>query len=209
MSVGTLQGLPPIELQWKIATCDTRMSEVYREETQLGDDSDNGSADDHIAELETDNFVWADVQEEMGRFEDFSVDMIFTRDDWNSFSQPLRDYIRATRLMHKASKESSSVLILPRDDMDAKPWEDNVTRRSRSYPKVEQTSVESGYEETGSFMQRIASNLMQANDKDRAVNKEEVTTSELPVDDKDRSVDFEDLRNFQELCKTTWRLSIL
>ena len=74
---------------------------------------------------------------------------------------------------------------------------------------MEQQLVESGNEEIGSSMQRIASNLMQANDKDRADNKEEVTTSKLPVDDKDRSVDFEDLRNFQELCKTTWRLAIL
>ena len=76
------------------------MSEVYREETQLGNDSDDGSSDDHIAELETDDFVWADVQEEMGRFEIFSVNMLFTRDDWNTFSQPPRDYIRVTRLIH-------------------------------------------------------------------------------------------------------------
>jgi hypothetical protein len=84
-----------------------------------------------------------------------------------------------------------------------------VTRRPHSSSKMEQQLVESGNEEIGSSMQRIASNLMQANDMDRAGNKEEVTTSELPVDDKDRSVDFEDLRNFQELCKTTWRLAIL
>ena len=41
-------------------------------------------------------------------------------------------------------------------------------------------------------MQRIASNLMQVSDSDRSCNKEEVTTSKLPVDDSDRPGDFED-----------------
>ena len=55
------------------------MSEEYREETQGGNDSNEGSSSDHIAELETDDFVWEDVLEEIGRFENFNVDMTFTR----------------------------------------------------------------------------------------------------------------------------------
>ena len=55
------------------------MSEEYREETQGDIDSNEGSSSDHIAELETDDFVWADGLEEIGRFENFNVDMTFTR----------------------------------------------------------------------------------------------------------------------------------
>ena len=55
------------------------MSEDYREDTQGWNDSDEGSSSDHIAELETDDFVWEDVLEEIGRFENFNVDMTFTR----------------------------------------------------------------------------------------------------------------------------------
>ena len=55
------------------------MSEEYREETQGDIDSNEGSSSDHIAELETDDFVWADGLEEIGRFENFYVDMTFIR----------------------------------------------------------------------------------------------------------------------------------
>ena len=55
------------------------MSEEYREETQGDIDSNEGSSSDHIAELETDDFVWEDVLDEIGRFENFNVDMTFTR----------------------------------------------------------------------------------------------------------------------------------
>ena len=55
------------------------MSEVYREDTQGDIDSNEGSSSDHIAKLETDDFVWEDVLEEIGRFENFNVDMTFTR----------------------------------------------------------------------------------------------------------------------------------
>ena len=55
------------------------MSKEYREETQGDIDSNEGSSSDHIAELETDDFVWADGLEEIGRFENFNVDMTFTR----------------------------------------------------------------------------------------------------------------------------------
>ena len=36
------------------------MSEEYREETQGDIDSNEGNSSDHIAELETDDFVWED-----------------------------------------------------------------------------------------------------------------------------------------------------
>ena len=54
------------------------MSEEYREDTQGGNDSNEESSSDHTAELETDDFVWEDVLEEIGRFENFNVDMTFT-----------------------------------------------------------------------------------------------------------------------------------
>ena len=51
--------------------------------------------------------------------------------------------------------------------MDAKRSSDvNVTVRSRSSNRVEQETVESGKEDMGPSMQRIASNLMQGNDLD-------------------------------------------
>ena len=55
------------------------MSEEYRGETQGDIDSNEGSSGDHIAELETDDFVWEDVLEEISRSENFNVDMTFTR----------------------------------------------------------------------------------------------------------------------------------
>jgi hypothetical protein len=36
------------------------MSDDYRKETQGDIDSDEGNSSDHIAELETDDFVWED-----------------------------------------------------------------------------------------------------------------------------------------------------
>ena len=35
----------------------------------------------------------------MGRFENFDLAMRFTNDEWFSFSKPLRDYIKAKRLL--------------------------------------------------------------------------------------------------------------
>ena len=55
------------------------MSEEYREDTQGGNDSDEGSTNDYNAELETDDFVLEDLLEEISRFENFNVDMTFTR----------------------------------------------------------------------------------------------------------------------------------
>ena len=54
------------------------MSEEYREDTQGGNDSDEGSANDYIAESETDNFIWEDVREGIGIFENFTPDIKFT-----------------------------------------------------------------------------------------------------------------------------------
>ena len=55
------------------------MSDDYRKETQGDIDSNEGSSSDHIAALETDDFDWEDVLEKIGRFENFNVDMTFTR----------------------------------------------------------------------------------------------------------------------------------
>ena len=65
------------------------MSDDYREETQVDIDSDSGSSSDHNAEMDIGNFVWEDVLEEMGRFDNFDVDMPFTRPEWRSFSKSL------------------------------------------------------------------------------------------------------------------------
>jgi hypothetical protein len=46
---------------------------------QGDNDSVEGSTDDYIAESETDDFVWEDFLEEISKFENFNVDMTFTR----------------------------------------------------------------------------------------------------------------------------------
>ena len=55
------------------------MSEVYREETRNESDSSEGSCNDHDVGIETDVIVWEDALEEICRFENFCVDMTFTR----------------------------------------------------------------------------------------------------------------------------------
>ena len=77
------------------------MSEGYREETQSevdmtephgvlqntapGDFGDYPA--DHNAELDMDNFIWEDVLEEIGRFENFDVDMTFSLSEWSSYTR--------------------------------------------------------------------------------------------------------------------------
>ena len=51
------------------------MSDDYREIAQGDIGSDEGNSSNHIAELETDDFVWEDYWEEIGRFENLSVDI--------------------------------------------------------------------------------------------------------------------------------------
>ena len=51
------------------------MSEEYREETHGGDSDD---ASGHSEESGTNDFIWEDVAEEMGRYENFDVDGTFT-----------------------------------------------------------------------------------------------------------------------------------
>ena len=131
------------------------MSEEYREDTQGDNDSVVESTDNYIAELKTDDFIWADVLEEIGRFDNFSLGMMFTQKEWNSFSRPLQEYIRAKRLIHKATLETVPDFILSKVDLEAKSMLDtNVTIRPRSSSKMEQQSVESGNEEIGSSMQK-------------------------------------------------------
>ena len=55
------------------------MSDDYREITQGDIGSDEGNSSDHIAELETEDFVWEDYLEEIGRFENLSVDICIER----------------------------------------------------------------------------------------------------------------------------------
>ena len=177
------------------------MSEDYREETQGEIESDSGSSSDHNAEMNIGNFVWEDVLEEIGRYDNFNVDMPFTWLEWRSFSKSLQNYITAKRLLSKVTNEQDSNFIVPNWGLNAKSIVDaNVTVRP-SLTKTEQTLVEPSDEETGSSMQRIASNLMQASDADRSCIKEVVTTSEFPVDDSDRPGDFEDLMEMVVLKK--------
>ena len=68
------------------------MSEVYREETRDENGSEEGSRRDCDVGTETNNFVWEDVLEEIGRLEKFDIAMGFTHDEWFSLSKPLRDY---------------------------------------------------------------------------------------------------------------------
>ena len=43
--------------------------------------------------------------EEIGRFENFDAGMTFTPAEWRSFSQSLRSYVMARRLLNKVSNE--------------------------------------------------------------------------------------------------------
>ena len=138
------------------------MSEVYRFETRDENGSEEGSRRDCDVGIDTDHFVWEDVLEEIGRFENFDIAMKFTGEEWYSFSKPLRDYILAKRLLYKIPIETNPESKVPDLDPDAKRSSDvNVTVRSRSSNRVEQETVESGNEEIGSSMQRIVSSLLQ------------------------------------------------
>ena len=75
------------------------MSEGYREDTRDENGSQEGSRHDYDVGFDTDDFVWEDVLEEIGRFENFDLAMRFTQGEWMSFSKPLRDYIKAKRLL--------------------------------------------------------------------------------------------------------------
>ena len=54
------------------------MSEDYVEDTQGEIDSEVGSTSDRSAFMEMGDFIWEDVSEEIGRFENLSLDMQFT-----------------------------------------------------------------------------------------------------------------------------------
>ena len=125
------------------------MSEVYRFETRDENGSEEGSRRDFDVGIDTDYFVWEDVLEEIGRFENFDIAMKFTGEEWYSFSKPLRDYILAKRLLYKIPIETNPSTKAddpdcvkdrpPALDMDAKRSSDeNVTVRSRSSNRVEQ-----------------------------------------------------------------------
>ena len=141
----------------------------------------------------TDNFIWADVAEEIGRYESFTPDMKFTELEWMSFSASLRNYIRAHRIVHKANLESVAELIIPKMNSDAEPLMDtNVTRRSQSSSKAEQRPVESGKEEIGSSLQRIASSMLSVEVASGSINMPEVIhTNFMEVGDRTSPGDFE------------------
>ena len=145
------------------------MSEGYREDTRDENGSQEGSRHDYDVGIDTNNFVWEDVLEEIGRFENFDLAMRFTQDEWISFSKPLRDYIKAKRLLdlvpietNPSSNAGDRVPGRPTGvDMEAKQSSDgNVTVRPRTSNRVEQETVESGNEDIGSSMQRIGSSLL-------------------------------------------------
>ena len=149
------------------------MSEDYVEDTQGEINSELGSTSDHSAIVEMDDFIWGDVSEEIGRFENFNVDTPFTTEQWRTFSKSLRNYIMAKRLLSKVSNNIDPMSYPPNVDLEAKSIDDgNVTVRPYSLSKAVQQSVESGNEGIGSSMQRIASNLMQQDIGQHSIKKE-------------------------------------
>ena len=91
--------------------------------------------------------------EEIGRFENFDVDLVFTPEEWYSFSKSLREYILAKRLLSKVSIETNPGSKIddldcakdrrPDLDPEAKRSSDvNVTVRPRASGRVEQETVE-------------------------------------------------------------------
>ena len=156
------------------------MSEDYVEDTQGEIGSEVGSTSDDSAFMEMDDFIWEDVSEEIGRFENFSLDMQFTTTELRSFSKSLRNYITAKRLLSKVASNIVPMSNSPILDTEAKSIEDgNVIVRPYSLSGTEQQSVESGNEEIGSSMQRIASNLMQQDIGQLSI-REEATMNKSP-----------------------------
>ena len=154
------------------------MSEDYVEDTHGDINSEVGSTSDHSAFMELVDFVWEDVSEEIGRFENFNVNMEFTTSEWRSLSKSLRNYITANRILSKVTSNIVPMSNSPNLDTEAKSSEDgNVIVRPYSLSGTEQQSVESGNEEIGSSMQRIASNLMLGSDIGQTSIREEVTTN--------------------------------
>ena len=104
------------------------MSEGYREDTRDEIGSREGSCHDGDVGFDREDFVWEDVLEEMGRIENFNIAMRFTQDEWFSLSLPLRDYIRAKRLLdsipietNPSSNADDRAKVRPTGvDMDAK-----------------------------------------------------------------------------------------
>ena len=132
------------------------MSEDYVEDTHGDINSESGSTSDRSAFMEMGDFVWEDVSEEIGRFENFSLDMQFTTTEWRSFSKSLRNYITAKRLLSKVASNIVQMTNSPILDSEAKSIVDgNVIVRPYSLSGTEQQSVESGNEDIGSSMQRI------------------------------------------------------
>ena len=161
------------------------MSEDYVEDTHGDINSEVGSTSDHSAFMELVDFVWEDVSEEIGRFENFSVDMEFTTTEWRNLSKSLRNYITANRILSKVTSNIVPMSNSPNLDTEAKSSEDgNVIVRPYSLSGTEQQSVESGNEEIGSSMQRIASDLLS--------NKEEAIETEFEV-----TLDDTALRDFE------------
>ena len=161
--------------------------------------------------MEMDDFSWEDVSEEIGRFENFNVNMEFTTTEWRNLSKSLRNYITANRIL---SKVTSNIVLMsdsPNLDTEAKSSEDgNVIVRPYSLSETEQQSVESGNREIGSSMQRIASNLMQRSDIGQTSIRKGVTTNKSPEAQSDIGQlsntdtvpgDFEDLMDMVVLMK--------
>ena len=107
----------------------------------------------------------------------------------------------AKRILNKASSESGPEFIIPKMNSDAEPLMDtNVTRRSQSSSKAEQRPVESGKEEIGSSLQRIASGMLKV--ESASVSMQEVIhTGFKEVGDRTVPGDFEDLMEMVVLKK--------
>ena len=169
-----------------------QMSGVYREDTRDESGSDQGSCNGHDVGSETDEFIWKDVLEEIGRFKNFDHTMKFTIEDWDSFSRSLRRYIIAKRLLDRTSIETNPEFKVddldyekdcrPDLNMDAKRSSDvHVTVRSRSSNRVEQQTVETSNEEIGSSLQRIASGMLTVEVQGGSISKQEAShTNKLP-----------------------------
>ena len=98
----------------------------------------------------------------------------------------------AKRILNKASSESGPEFIIPKMNSDAEPLMDtNVTRRSQSSSKVEQRPVESGSEEIGSSLQRIASSMLSVEVASGSINMPEgIHTNFVEVGDRTSPGDF-------------------
>jgi hypothetical protein len=110
------------------------MSEgYYREHSRYEFDSDVGDPEAQTEEPEEVDLSREALLEEMGRFDNFDVNLNFTEEEWNSFSPTLKGYVQAKRFLNKRPDLAALEVRNPNLTKEAtiKP-DDHVTMRTKA-----------------------------------------------------------------------------